>query len=156
MKTKHPPFTADGLTKRIAGYFIYIRGEYHHDDKPDNPKTPAPKIWDREPEPATITGLAYFLGFSSRQAYISYEQSGKHARILQRGTLQIEHEYEKKLHQQATGIIFALKSLGWGEKADDKAAIDEALKTLLIKIIETGPPPAATEKEAAKEIEQSN
>jgi hypothetical protein len=105
-------------------------------------------VWDREPEPATIAGLALYLGFSSRQAFEDYEANGKFADRLKRARLQIEAAYEKKLHYQSpTGAIFALKSMGWNERADNKPA-DEAANTLLkVEIIKSGPQLAASEKE---------
>jgi hypothetical protein len=151
MKSKCPKFTAVKLNQLIDDYFIHIQGEYHLEEKlkeTKNAKAADLKIWDRQPEPATITGLAFFLGFSSRQSFDDYETSGKHAQTLKRGSLRIEAEYEKKLHQQpASGAIFALRSMGWNEKTEERSSVDPSSKTLKIKILETGPLPASTEKE---------
>jgi hypothetical protein len=154
MKLKHPTFTAIRLGQLIDDYFIHIQGEYHSEEKPNETKgtkkTFDTKIWDRQPEPATITGLAFFLGFSSRQSFDDYETDGKHANILKRGRLRIEAEYEKKLHQQpASGAIFALRSMGWNEKLEERSPTDPSSKTLKVKILETGPAPASTEKEVS-------
>jgi len=154
MKLKHPKFTAIGLNRLIDDYFIHIRGEYHIEEESaqskTNKKSTATKIWDRLPEPATITGMAFFLGFSSRQSFDDYETSGKHSHILKRGQLRIEAEYEKKLHQQpASGAIFALRSMGWNEKPEERSTIDPSSKTLKVKILETGPTPASNEKEVS-------
>jgi hypothetical protein len=151
MKNKQPKFTADRLNIRIDEYFAYIKGEYQIEDNGVKcAKTTAAKkkTWLREPEPATITGLAFFLGFNSRHAFDDYETNGKFAHILKRGRLGIEAEYEKKLHQQpASGAIFALKNMGWNEKPDNKFPAEASPKSLKIKIIESGPAPASTEKE---------
>jgi hypothetical protein len=153
MKPKQPKFTAERLNALIDKYFTHIKGEYESDDLPvkSTKATTAAakkKVWLREPEPATITGLAFFLGFNSRQAFDDYEANGRLAHILKRGRLGIEVEYEKKLHQQpASGAIFALKNMGWNEKADSKLPADDFQKSLEIKIIETGPAPASSEKE---------
>ena len=154
MKLKYPKFTAVRLGQLIDDYFIYIQGEYHIEDAPHETKsakkTSDTKIWDRQPEPATITGLAFFLGFSSRQSFDDYEIGGKHANILKRGRLRIEAEYEKKLHQQpASGAIFALRSMGWNEKPEERPLTDPSSKTLKVNILETGPTPASTEKEVS-------
>src|SRR6185312_8475058 len=99
--------TAKDLATRIDKYFTYIEGEYHLDEK-DKP------VWDREPDPATIAGLALFLGFNSIQGFITYEGSGRFANVLKKGRLRVEWIYEKKLHQQSSaGAIFMLKSMGW-------------------------------------------
>ncbi len=151
MKLKSPKFTAAGLNQLIDDYFIHIQGEYHLEaptQAKSTKKATSTKIWDRQPEPATITGLAFFLGFSSRQSFDDYETSGKHAHILKRGRLRIEAEYEKKLHQQpASGAIFALRSMGWNEKNEERSTIDPSSKTLKVKILETGPTLSSAEKD---------
>jgi hypothetical protein len=99
------------------------------------------------PEPATLTGLAYFLGFCSRQAFDEYARNGKFADILKRGRLRIEIAYEKKLHSsQAASAIFALKSMGWNEKTETPVA-DGVPEKIKIEIVETGPKPVGSEKE---------
>jgi len=153
MNRKYPKFTADELNISIDQYFTYIKGKYRTTKAPPKKSGDKPtrqKIWDREPEPPTITGLALFLGFSSRQSFDDYEQKGKFAPLLRRGRLRIEAEYEKKLHDHYTsGPIFALKSLGWNDgKNTDTTSVPRSLN---IKIIETGPKPAASEKEVITE-----
>src|SRR6266567_3720919 len=130
-----PSFTAKGLSRDIAAYFNNIKGEFHLEKKPRKaPKgeaSPDRKIWDREPEQATFAGLAFFLGFNSLQAFVQYENNGRFAHVLKRGRLRIEAEYEKKLHlQSSTGAIFALKSMGWNEKTEDKGDSTDVFKTL--------------------------
>jgi len=105
-------------------------------------------VWDREPEPATFAGLTLYLGFNSRQEFDDYEQNGAYAHLLKRAKLRIEASYERKLHNQSsTGAIFALKSMGWNERTDTISTAELLPKTIQIEIIETGPAPAATEKE---------
>lgn len=145
-------FSADDLASRIEAYFSYVEGEYHLENKAgkesDEEGAAKKKIWDREPEPATFTGLAFFLGLNSRQEFDDYEEQGAFAPILKRGRLRVEAGYEKKLHHQSpAGAIFALKSMGWNEKAESKTTGSEVFKTLKIEIIETGPKPAENEKE---------
>lgn len=145
-------FTTDRQLKAlIAAYFKYIKGEHHIEELPAKSKvtteTNPQKVWDREPEAPTISGLAHHLGFDSREAFNQYELSGEFASTLKRSRLRIEAEYEKKLHQQpSTGAIFALKNLGWNERnpqATDQAPVHE----LQIKIIEDTIPPAFNEKD---------
>ena len=152
MNSKYPKFTADELHISIDQYFTYIKGKFRTTKAPPKKTGDKPtrqKIWDRDPEPPTITGLALFLGFSSRQSFDDYEQKGKHAQLLRRGRLRIEAEYEKKLHDHYTsGPIFALKSLGWNDSKNTDTPVS---KTLNIKIIESGPIPASNEKEVIVE-----
>ena len=106
------------------------------------------KVWDREPQPPTLSGLAFHLGFDSLHAFEAYEKNGRYAAVLQRARLKIESEYEKMLHQQpATGAIFALKSLGWLEKQTNDTPISDL--TIKIEIVDTGPTPATREQEVA-------
>jgi hypothetical protein len=151
-KHKHTFTNKNALAALIQTYFDQIEGQYHLEKVPaKKPADPADlveqKVWDRDPEPATIAGLAFFLGFNSRDEFEEYESSGKFATVIKRARLRIEADYEKKLHyQSSTGAIFALKSLGWNEKAE-KPAENEQAKPIKIKIIESGHPPASTEKD---------
>lgn len=72
-------------------------------------------------EPATITGLALYLGFESRQSFYDYERKENFSYIIKKARLRIEHEYEKKLHyKNPTGSIFALKNMGWDDRTQIK------------------------------------
>jgi hypothetical protein len=148
-----PSFTkASELSNRVDAYFNYIEGVYHIEIKSiketKDRSNMEQKIWDREPEPPTIAGLAIFLGFNSRQAFDDYERKGRFKHILKRGRLHIEAVYEKKLHNQSpAGAIFALKAMGWNEKSESKTPKNEDFKSLKIEIIETGPKLAENEKE---------
>ena len=65
-------------------------------------------------EQPTITGLAYHLGFESRQSLYDYEQKGEFSYMIKRARLKVEMGYEKALAgQMCTGSIFALKNMGW-------------------------------------------
>ncbi len=144
--------SATALSALVDAYFTSIEGY-------DMPETnlidePIKKVGDKKSnshapsDPATFTGLAYSLGFCSRQAFDDYERNGKFGDILKRSRLRIEMVYEKKLHssQSTTGAIFALKSMGWNEK-NDTAVADNTPKNIEVVIVETGPKPAESEKE---------
>lgn len=155
MKRKTLPFASvNELDDLIAQYFSYIEGEHHLESREAKTKTnTAPveqKVWDREPEPATIAGLVHHLGFSSRQAFEDYENKGKYADQLKRARLRIMAQYEKKLHAtSSSGAIFALKSMGWDERPETKPA-DEAAKTIFkIEIVQAGPKLVSSEQEVA-------
>jgi hypothetical protein len=155
MKHKYILFNkVEQISHRIADYFTWIEGEYHQELLPFKPTAKSPpemreqKVWDREPQPPTLSGLAYHLGFDSLQAFEAYEKNGRFASIAKRARLQIESEYEKMLHQQpSTGAIFALKSLGWMEKtatkADDRKSVGLTLK---IEMVVTSTAPASCEQ----------
>lgn len=68
---------------------------------------------------ATITGLAYHLGFASRQSFYDYEKDGDFSYTIKRARLKIESIYEAKLSgNNAAGPIFALKNFGWTDKQE--------------------------------------
>lgn len=69
--------------------------------------------------PITISGLAYFLGFESRQSIYDYKERQKFSYILKRATFFVESCYEEKLSGTTpTGAIFALKNMGWRDKVE--------------------------------------
>jgi hypothetical protein len=137
------------LTTLINSYFIHIKGELNTGQSDAATQTSKEKkLWDRDPEPPTLTGLAFYLGFNSREEFNDYEENGKFGQVLKRGRLKIESFYEKKLYESSsTGSIFALKNMGWNEKADNKIGKDAAVKSIKIEITSTGPQLASNEKE---------
>jgi hypothetical protein len=142
--------TKEELTARIDAYFNHIAKEFIPVKKALKKDKQAggemPEKNGGEQIPATIAGLALFLGFDSRQAFDDQEVKGKFAAILKRARLRIEAVYEKKLHQQSSsGAIFALKNLGWNEASGAKTT--NAIKVLKVKIVAAGPKLAANEKE---------
>jgi hypothetical protein len=66
-------------------------------------------------EKITITGLALFLGFCSRQSIYDYEKKDKFSYIIKRAKLTVENSYETT---GGTIDIFALKQLGWADKQE--------------------------------------
>lgn len=71
------------------------------------------------PGKLTITGLAYHLGFESRQSFYDYEKRDLFSYTIKRARMFIENEYEKLLiSNNTTGAIFALKNFGWTDKQD--------------------------------------
>ncbi|MBK0378591.1 terminase small subunit [Mucilaginibacter segetis] len=143
---------AEEYTARVNEYFTYLKGEYHLEQpaglKAGNDAPTPVKVWDREPEPALLSNLALWLGFNSRQEFETYERNGEFATVVKRARLRIEAEYEKKLHyQSATGAIFALKSMGWTDRADNNTPAEEVPKSLPVEIINLGPSLAASEGE---------
>jgi len=67
----------------------------------------------------TLTGLAYFLGFASRQSLYDYENDASFSYTIKRARLYIEIEYEEQLQVgNVAGAIFALKNFGWKDKTE--------------------------------------
>lgn len=70
-------------------------------------------------KPATITGLAYHLGFSDRASFYDYKDKPEFTHTIKRARFYIESLYESGLHTKAsTGCIFALKNFGWKDKVE--------------------------------------
>jgi hypothetical protein len=70
-------------------------------------------------EKKTISGLAYHLGFESRQSFYDYEKNKIFSYTIKRARLRMESIYEANLQSNnATGSIFALKNLGWHDKTE--------------------------------------
>lgn len=69
----------------------------------------------------TIAGLAYNLGFESRQSFYDYEEIPEFSYIIKRARLRVETAYEEKLSEgSCTGAIFALKNMGWKDKTESE------------------------------------
>jgi hypothetical protein len=127
-KTKRPFASARQLSKLITQYF-----------EPTE---------DENDEPPTLAGLAYFLGFTSRQEYESFEAKGKYSALLKRARLRIEAAYEKKLHfHSSSGAVFALRTMARNDLADYKSQDKEADGVLQFEIIQSDLKPASSEKE---------
>lgn len=67
----------------------------------------------------SITGIALYLGFESRQSFYDYEKHKEFSYVIKKARLQIENFYEEKLLSRNTvGAIFALKNMGWSDKQE--------------------------------------
>lgn len=120
--------TPEALTIAVDEYFKYILGESHEDES-------LVKIWDRYPEPPTVTGLALFLGFSDRQSLYDYQNRPEFSCIIKKARTRVEHGYEKSLSgDKPTGAIFALKNMGWKDKSEVEQTV---LTSQIFKIGDT-------------------
>lgn len=112
--------TNEELEEKVNEYFTYLQGEFEMITKRDDDGDPyEEKVWGRYPENATITGLALFLGFESRQSVYDYEKNGEFSYTIKRARLHVENMYEQALlSKNSTGAIFALKNFGWTDKQE--------------------------------------
>ena len=70
-------------------------------------------------EPVTWTGLALYLGFSSRQSIDEYQKYEGFSDSVKRAKSLVEWHYEMRLcGSSPTGAIFALKNFGWVDKQE--------------------------------------
>ena len=108
--------TEEDLQQAVNSYFEFIKGEKQSMVAEGGLMR---ETWVRDPEPATITGLALFLGFESRQSIYDYAKDGRFSYIIKQSQLRVECEYEKKLSgDKPTGPIFALKNMGWSDRQE--------------------------------------
>lgn len=66
-------------------------------------------------EKATITGLALYLGFSSRSTLNEYAKKEVFSNIIKRAMLTVENSYE---NSGTSFDMFALKNMGWKDKTE--------------------------------------
>ena len=67
----------------------------------------------------TMTDLAIFLWFESRQSIYDYGEKWEFSYIIKRAQLFIEREYEERLSWNSpTWAIFALKNMWWKDKSE--------------------------------------
>ena len=70
-------------------------------------------------EPVTWTGLALFMGFSSRQSIDEYQNYDGFSDSVKKAKTFVEWQYEMRLcGDKPTGAIFALKNFGWKDKQE--------------------------------------
>jgi hypothetical protein len=101
MAAPKPKFNTEELQRLIEDYF---------NESPDRP---------------TVTGLAHYLGFESRQSLYDYKDRESSSYTIKRAILKIEQKHEENLFSNnATGSIFWLKNRDW----TDKQAIDHTTK----------------------------
>ncbi len=139
------------LERLIAAYFESINGEFHFENIPSKNNadeiTEKKRVWDRLPEPPTLSGLALYLGFDSCESLDNYSATGQYATFIKRALLRIETAYEQKLHNgPASGAIFALKKLGWNQR-EIPIAENNAACQLNINVTENRIPVAGNEKD---------
>lgn len=77
------------------------------------------KYFEENKSNVTITGLAYYLGFASRQSFYDYENDERYSYTIKRARLFMESVYEGQLLKgNVAGAIFALKNFGWSDKQE--------------------------------------
>ena len=77
------------------------------------------EFFNAENQTITISGLCYYLGFSSRQSFYDLQKKGEFSYTVKKARIRIEMYYESMLLTRAsTGAIFALKNFGWTDKQE--------------------------------------
>lgn len=62
----------------------------------------------------TVTGLALYLGFSSKQSLYEYQENKEFTDLIKKARTAVEMSYELDLRTfKFGGAVFALKNMGW-------------------------------------------
>ena len=113
--------TVEELEECIEGYF---KGLEYEDSE-------SKQLMHR---PATMTGLALALGFTSRQSVYDYEGKEDFSYTIKIARLRVENSYEEHLFtKSATGAIFGLKNLGWSDKYEQEISGLDAISISIVK-----------------------
>ena len=129
--TSKPKFEdAKKLQEMVDAYFKECEGHVMVDETTNfpifNSKTGLPVIVDVRPP--TMSGLALYLGFSSRESLLNYAGRRDYVNIIVKAKSRVEKYFEERLFDKegANGAKFALQNnfKGWQESA--KVAAQEA------------------------------
>lgn len=137
--------TPDEFEKKIDEYFKYCEGELalDADGQPRFTRDGLP-CYLRAPSPPTMTGLALYLGFTSRQALLNYKPRGSaYFDALTRARSRVEAYAEARLYDRdgQRGAEFNLKcNFGWGAANNDGDDKLDALLRGLREAARAGPP----------------
>lgn len=95
---------------------------------------------EKEEHP-TITGMAYHLGFASRQALINYEEREAFHDTIKKAKLRVENYLEQRLFGSApAGTIFNLKNnFGWKDKSEHEHSGPDGSPIAFKTVYETKP-----------------
>lgn len=120
------------LCEELNKWVVWLQGERGKREVIRGRKKIMEDYWIRPPEPATITGLALFLGFASRQSLEDYDKKGgEFSYLIKRAKNFVARGYERLLHEgKPVGGIFALKNI---DKWTDRVAFDEDQLNDLVK-----------------------
>jgi len=110
-------------------------------DSPEKLQISVDLYFDYKEGKKTISGLAYHLGFESRQSFYDYESKVEFAYIIKRARLRIEALYEENLQSNnVAGSIFALKNMGWFDRQEITGKDGEPVITsITTKVIRNEP-----------------
>lgn len=90
-------------------------------------------------EPVTWTGLALYMGFSSRQSIDEYAKYDGFSDSVKKAKTFVEWHYEMRLcGDKPTGAIFALKNMGWKDKAPEERADVAPVRVEIVRAVRNG------------------
>lgn len=127
VRGRKPKYTsAKQMQKVIDEYFESCHGKllFCPDGKPCLDKQGAP-VYDGKKQP-TMSGLAFALGFNSRQSILNYQSRSEFEDVIKRAKLRLEMYTEERLFDKdgANGAKFSLMNnfANWNESSTKEAA----------------------------------
>lgn len=134
--------SAEKMEKKIEEYFESLKGEQILDSEGNPVIYKGHIVYQSEPIPPTVCGLALHLGFKSRQSLLNYKNRSKgFEEVIAKAKLRIEAYAEGRLYDRdgSRGAQFTLENnFGWkkddvvngGEGNNLMEAITESIKGL--------------------------
>ena len=124
--------TPEEMERKINEYFDSRKGEIATDDdgKPVFNKYGV-LCYIKPPRPPTMTGLALYLGFNSRQSIINYRDNPRYLDTITRAKSRVEEYAEERLYDKdgQRGAEFNLRvNFGW--KTDEETSHDEQTRII--------------------------
>lgn len=105
------------MEDKINEYFDSLKGEHLLDQNGEPVIFKGRLVYQKEPVPPTVCGLALFLGLKSRQSLLNYQKrSEKFDDVVSRAKLRIEAYAESRLYDRdgSRGAQFTLENnFGW-------------------------------------------
>jgi len=93
-------------------------------------QTKVNEYFEVEPKP-TIAGLAVHIG-TDRKTLYNYKERDEFFHILKEAVDRVEAKYEGRLiyENNPTGVIFALKNMGWRDKVEQDVRVEGGVKLI--------------------------
>lgn len=131
--------TKEEIQEKIDNYFKECDGIPFYDEDGRPLQTAKGNIiYEKEPKPPTVTGLALALGFLSRQSLLEYQGKKEFSDTITRAKLYIEEYTERRLFDR-DGVHGAKFSLinnfkGWSEKPEKED--EESISSNMVALAE--------------------
>jgi len=120
--------SVEEVQKKIDEYFEDCEGVLFTDEDGIPMRTEkGVLIYKKPPHPPTVTGLALWIGFNSRQSMLNYQDRDIFFDTITRAKAKCEEYAERRLydHDGANGAKFSLSNnfRGWSDKQEITASV---------------------------------
>lgn len=126
--------TVEELQAVVEEYFAHCDNRIKEVHKPDGET-----YGYSNPEPYTMSGLAYYLGMS-RQALIDYKNKDAFLDTIKKARARVEFDVERRMNDKDTftpGLIFNAKNnFGWKDKTETELSNPDGSLAPTVRIID--------------------